>query len=39
MSELTLHQRRRDPTPAELAGIPFPELITRLVELALERDR
>ena len=27
------------PKQAELAGIPFPELITRLVELALERDR
>ena len=22
-SELTLHQRRRDPSPAELAGIPW----------------
>jgi D-alanine-D-alanine ligase len=27
------------PKQAELAGIPFSELITRLVELALERDR
>jgi D-alanine-D-alanine ligase len=27
------------PKQAELAGIPFPELIARLVELALERDR
>ena len=27
------------PKQAELAGIPFPELITRLIELALERDR
>jgi D-alanine-D-alanine ligase len=27
------------PKQAELAGIAFPELITRLIELALERDR
>ena len=27
------------PKQAELAGIPFSELITRLIELALERDR
>jgi D-alanine-D-alanine ligase len=27
------------PKQADLAGIPFRELITRLIELALERDR
>ncbi len=27
MSELTLHQRRRDPTPAELAGIPWLQVL------------
>jgi D-alanine-D-alanine ligase-like ATP-grasp enzyme len=27
------------PKQAELAGITFPELISRLIELALERDR
>ena len=27
------------PKQAELAGLAFPELITRLIELALERDR
>jgi CRP-like cAMP-binding protein len=27
MSELTLHQRRRDPTPSELAGIPWLQVL------------
>jgi len=27
------------PKQAELAGLPFDELIARLIELALERDR
>ncbi|MDB5749694.1 MAG: transcriptional regulator, Crp/Fnr family, partial [Ramlibacter sp.] len=27
VSELTLHQRRRDPTPAELAGVPWLDVL------------
>jgi CRP/FNR family cyclic AMP-dependent transcriptional regulator len=33
-AELTLHQRRRDPTPAELAGIPWLDVV-----LPEERER